>query len=110
MNNKFPNTIKTITAFLVLLTSLTISGCGGGSGGSTTVTNTDVSPAHAPQNVALSVDGMRTLRFEWDFTPKANHFIINEDRFGTDNYVERADSSFVQDLHHSYEIAVHKER
>ena len=110
MNKIFPSTIKTLAVFFALITTIALSGCGGGSSGGTTVTNTDVSPAHAPQNLAVSADGMKTIRIDWDFTPKANHFIVNEDKFGTDNYVQRADSTYVQDLYHSYEIAVHKER
>ena len=79
-------------------------GCGSGS--NTTITN--VAPVNAPTNVSLSVDGPRSLRFDWDFVSCAHHFAICEDKNASSAFLDLEGAAQITALSHLVEISVHR--
>ena len=93
--------------FLIFVTaiSFSLSGCGGSGSGGSTITGP---PANGPTNVAISVDGIKSLRLDWDAVLNAHHYAISVDDDGDSQYDDVAGATDIQAIFHSMEIPVHR--
>ncbi|WP_413398016.1 histidine kinase [Microbulbifer sp. 2304DJ12-6] len=83
--------MKTVTAFVFILSLSLLAACsGGGSGNSNNTTDIEAPPVNQapsqPQNFSLSFEAIKLFRFKWDAVEGASHYRLQENPDGVSGF------------------------